>query len=85
MVGCRLSYSGVNRNKVYVKMIDKLYVIVTSRRKLDGFKCQVIIMLFTLCYGWTPVRWGKVINIEGKNIFYFFIESLTEHIQFINK
>ena len=33
MVGCRLSYSGVNRNKVYVKMIDKLYVIVHDRRR----------------------------------------------------
>ena len=27
-----------DNNKVYDKMIDKLYVIVTARRKLDGFK-----------------------------------------------
>ena len=27
-----------NKNKVYVKIIDKSFVIVTARRKLDGFK-----------------------------------------------
>ena len=27
-----------NKNKVYVKIIDNFYVIVTARRKLYGFK-----------------------------------------------
>ena len=29
---------GGDNNKVYAKMIDNFYVIVTDRRKLDGFK-----------------------------------------------
>ena len=29
---------GGENNKVYVKIIDKLYVIVTARINLDGFK-----------------------------------------------
>ena len=29
---------GGDKNKVYVKIIDNFYVIVTARRKLDGFK-----------------------------------------------
>ena len=29
---------GGDNNKVYVKIIDNFYVIVTARRNLDGFK-----------------------------------------------
>ena len=29
---------GDDKNKVYVKIIDNFYVIVTARRNLDGFK-----------------------------------------------
>ena len=55
---------GCDNNKVYVKIIDSFYVIVTARRKVDGFKWYVISTLFTLCYGWTSVRWGEVMK-EG--------------------
>ena len=29
---------GVDNNKIYVMIIDNFYVIVTARKKLDGFK-----------------------------------------------
>ena len=53
---------GGKKNKLYVNIIDKLYVIVTSRRKLDGFKWLVILTLFTLCYSRTSVRCGEVMK-----------------------
>ena len=55
---------GADNNKVYVNIIDNLYVILTARRKLDEFKWWGILTLFNFWYRWTSIGWGEMIK-EG--------------------